>query len=155
MGFRYNIWKIGKKSAISYCNISKKTRQEFGNDTKRNFFLSSFYVKDYTSTILESSADYTDTFIELLTFIRRRISRDENLNSSDAMANTNLTHANENTPNTPHDGTFTQHNARVMRNLTHAANNAASRNNNQTGSWRVLDNLWRIATPEQINVHHK
>ena len=44
---------------------------------------------------------------------------------------------------------FSQQDTRVMRTITHAANNAATRDNNQSGSWRVPDNLWRIATPEQ------
>ena len=149
-----------ENAAIAYCKISKKTNQEFGNDTKRNLFLASFHVKSYTSIYLESANDYTDSFDELLTFIRRRISRDTNLDATEATVNAHLTQINDRTSNdripvTPHEFSVTQNDARVMRTLTHAANNASIRNNNQDGSWRVPDNLWRVATPAQRNIFNE
>ena len=62
---------------------------------------------------------------------------------------------NDMIPVTPYDFTVTQHDARVMRALTHAANNASIRNNNQNGSWAVLDNLWRVETTAQRNTFNE
>lgn len=144
-----------ERTAIIYCKISKKTRQEFSNDIKRNLFLASLYVKDCTSTLLESASDYTDSFDKLLTFLRRIISRGKNLNATEATANTHLTQINHNTSVTQQEFSVTQHDARVLRTLNHAANNASVRSNNQNGIWRVPDNLWRVATPAQRNTFSK
>ena len=144
-----------ERTAIAYCKISKKTRQEFGDDTKRNLFLASFYVKDYTLTLLESASDYTASFDELLNFLRRRICRDNNLNTIEATVNAHLTQTNDLIPVTPHVFIATQHDAKVMRTLTHAANNTSIRKNNQSGSWRVPDNLWRVATPKQREIFNE
>ena len=138
----------------------KKTNQEFGDDTKRNLFLASFHVNDYASTLLESASDYTDSFDQLLTFIQRRISRNINLNAAEVTVNAHLTQTNDMIcndmiPGTPSEFTVTQHDARVMVTLTHATNNASIRNKNQNGSWRVLDNLWRVATPAQRNIFNE
>ena len=108
--------------------------------------MASFHVKGYTSNYLEWENDYTDSFDELLTFIRRRINRNTNLDTTESTVNTHLTQANDGNPNdripvTPHVFSVTQHNTRVMRTLIDAAKNASIRNNNQEGSWRVPDNL--------------
>ena len=50
---------------------------------------------------------------------------------------------------------MTETNATCMRIFVNAANNAAIRNNNQSGSWRVPDNLWREATPEQREIFNE
>ena len=135
-----------EKTTIAYFNISEKTNIESGDDTKRNLFLASFHVKEYTSICLESANDYTHSFDELLTFIRRRISRDTNLDATEATVNAYLTKASDGNPNdsipaVPHEFSVTQQDARVMGTRTQAANNASIRNNNQEGSWRVPDNI--------------
>ena len=42
-----------------------------------------------------------------------------------------------------------------MRTMANAATNVSIRNNNQNGSWRVPDNLWREATPEQREIFNE
>ena len=79
------------KASIKYCNVSKRTNFEFSDDTKRGIFIARFNVKDYTSAIIDSTADYTETFDELLTLLRRRLFRNNNLDTADASANANLT----------------------------------------------------------------
>ena len=54
-------------------------------------FLASFHVKDYIFTLLESAGDYTDRYDELLFFLRGRIFRVNNLNTTDAIVSANIT----------------------------------------------------------------
>ena len=122
---------------------------EFSDDTKRGLFLARFNVKEYTSIIIDSTADYTETFDELLALLRRRLSINNNLDAKNGAANANHAQYNPTTNSQTQVYSVTEDNARVMRTMANAATNASIRNNNQTGSWRVPDNLWREATPEQ------
>ena len=136
-----------EKTSIKYCKISAKIKQEFGDDTKRALFLTSFYVKDYTSTILESATDYTETFDELLTFLRRRLCREDNMSSSEATANAHIIHSIDNgtIPNPVYEK-----DARAVRTMLSAAYNAGIRNNSQ--SLRVPEPIWRLATEPQRDI---
>ena len=138
-----------EKASIKYCKILLKTKCEFADDTKGGFFLARFNVKDYTSIIIDSTADYTETFDELLALLRRRFSRKNNLDTKNGVANANLAQYNPTTNSQTQVYSVTEDNARVMRTLANAATNASIRNNNQNLSWRMPENLWREATPEQ------
>ena len=144
-----------EKASIKYCKISLKTKFEFAGDTKRGIFLAMFNVKDYTSTLLDSTSDYTETFDELLALLRRRISRKNNLDAADAIANTNLIQYDAPTTNQAQRYSVTEDTTRAMRTLDNAATNTSIRNNSQNRSWRVPDNLWREATPEQKEIFNE
>ena len=121
------------KASIKYCKISLKTKNEFVDDTKRDLFLVRFNVKDYTPTLIDSTSDHTETFDELLALLRRRISRNNNLDVVNSAANAHLAQfdAPSSLANSTHNQSLTEGNARVMRTFVNAATNISTRSNNQ------------------------
>ena len=138
-----------EKASIRYCKILLNNKAEFGDDTKRGLFLAMLNVKDYTSTTINSISDYTEMFGELLTLLRRRLSRNYNLDATDVIVNTNLAQYDTSTNNHFQGYSVTEDNTRVITTFVNAVKNASNKNNNYNGNWRVPDNLWREATPKQ------
>lgn len=58
-------------------------------------------MKDYISTVIDSSVDYTDTFDKLVTTVRTKLARLDNLINKDAIVKDRMTR--ETTENNPQD----------------------------------------------------
>ena len=81
------------------------------------------------------------------------IYRDKNINTIDAIVSKNLTQ--HDIPTTGHSQRYpvTEDNTRLIRTFVNTVRNAAHRNINYSGSWRVPDSLWREAMLEKQNIY--
>ena len=78
---------------------SLETKLEFSDDTKTGLFLANFNVKDYTYILINSTANNTETFDELLALLRRRLPRNNNIDTANGVPNANLAQYNPPTNN--------------------------------------------------------
>lgn len=109
-----------------------------------------FSIRDYTSTIVDSTADYTEDFGEILILLKIRLTRANNLDTKDVIVNTNLAQHDMKPSENPSPNPMKEDNTRVLRKYSHTARyTASSRINSNSGDWRVLDNLWNEAKPDK------